>query len=371
LIPGARVGDVRPMGEEGRHARFNLSTGTLSARGVAFNSNAVLEAAQREPHDLTVRLEVNHWNGGVEPRAVLSGAHGRGAPAAGGLDDEHACEAGSAADWWWERFDLEIGRELPAADAAPGPVAIGGERRRIDARRGSAVARIAELLSSGGRVMVVSADAARRGALLAAIGPDRYGAAGALACLRCRPGELIAAAADDDCRVLLTDWSSLSAAPDAACSFEHLVLVDPAPSAALEAIACGGSGAGFLHSAWAAGSDIAELCWGSEWDLRGALAEIYRGLAARELSGEELRAVLRGPGRYGRSPEAAARCVRILDELGIASGGGSGDARWLRVVSSERTALDRSGAWRAYSRIHEEGLTYLQSRRAERPTAQR
>ena len=79
LIPGARVGDVRPMGAEGRHARFNLSTGTLSARGVAFNSNGALEAAQREPHDLTVRLEVNHWNGGIEPRAVLSSAHGRAA----------------------------------------------------------------------------------------------------------------------------------------------------------------------------------------------------------------------------------------------------------------------------------------------------
>ncbi len=178
LIPGARVGDVRPMGQEGRHARFNLSTGTLSARGVAFNSNAVLEAAQREPHDLTVRLEVNHWNGGVEPRAVLSGAHGRSVPAGDAPAEDHACEGSAAAAWWWERFDLEIGRELPAAGAAPSPASAAGERRQIDARRGSAVARIAELLSSGGRVMVVSADAARRSALLEAIGPDRYGAAG-------------------------------------------------------------------------------------------------------------------------------------------------------------------------------------------------
>ena len=77
LVPGARVGDVRPMGEDGKHARFNLSTGTLSARGVAFNANGKLEAAQRSPHDIAVRLEVNHWNGAVEPRAVLADAFAR------------------------------------------------------------------------------------------------------------------------------------------------------------------------------------------------------------------------------------------------------------------------------------------------------
>lgn len=363
LVPGARVGDVRPMGAEGRHARFNLSTGTLSARGVAFNSNGALEAAQREPHDLTVRLEVNHWNGGIEPRAVLSSAHGRAAEGvAGGAD--HACEEAAAAAWWWERFDLELGRELPVGPSSASTEERG--RRDVDARRGSTVARITELLSSGERVMVVSADAARRGALLDAIAPHRFGSAGATICLRCRPDQLGASATDPGCRVLLTDWSSLSAAPAAAGSFEHLVLVDPAPSAALDAVVTRRAGDGFLHRAWAAKPDLAELCWDSEWGLRAALAEIYRAMAAQELKGEELRAALRGAGRFGRSPEAAARCVRVLDELGIAAGGGSEDARWLRVVSSERTALDRSGAWSAYSKIHEEGMTYLQSRRAER-----
>ena len=124
------------------------------------------------------------------------------------------------------------------------------------------------------------------------------------------------------------------------------------------------AGDGYLHLVWSEGDQLAELCWAAEWDLRPALAEIYRGLAARELLGEAVRQVLAGPGRFGRSPEAAARCARVLSELGIAKGGGKGDARWLRVVSSERTSLDRSGAWRAYSDTHQEGLRYLQSRRA-------
>jgi hypothetical protein len=59
-------------------------------------------------------------------------------------------------------------------------------------------------------------------------------------------------------------------------------------------------------------------------------------MAARELDPEGLREALGGPGRFPRTPEAAARCVRVLAELGIARGGGSGGDRWLRVVSSGR-----------------------------------
>ncbi|HKJ35988.1 MAG TPA: single-stranded-DNA-specific exonuclease RecJ, partial [Solirubrobacterales bacterium] len=71
LVPWARVGDVRTMGEEGRHARFSVSSGPAKAAGVAFNANGALSRAQEVPSDLTVRLELNRWNGAVEPRAVL------------------------------------------------------------------------------------------------------------------------------------------------------------------------------------------------------------------------------------------------------------------------------------------------------------
>ena len=360
LIPSARIGDVRPMGQEGRHARFNVSTGGLSARAVAFDSNGALEAAQRTPHDLTVRLEINHWNGAVEPRAILSGAHGRDPVTSGDEAEGHACGVVESSSWW-DRFDLELGRDLVAAPTEMGnpPTA----RRPVNARRGSVVARITELLSSGERVMVLSADAARRSALLESIEPARFGVEGATVCMRCSP-DALASASRLDRALLITDWSSLSGARAVAENFDHLVLVDPPPSPALERIALVGSG--YVHEAWGAAEELAELCWDSEWGLRSALAEIYRGLAARELGPGELLPVLEGGGRYGRSPEAAARCVRILDELGIAAGGGSGDARWLRVVSSERTVLERSDAWGVYSKTHQEGLQYLRSRRAER-----
>ncbi len=356
LVPGARIADVRPMGEEGKHARFQLSTGAVSARGVAFNANGTLSAAQRSPHDITVRLEVNHWNGGVEPRAVLAGAHPRDARPGG---DGHGCPEAEDGVWWWERFDREL--ERPLEEDAPGSRRDGG-REVLDARAGSPVARIAELLSSGARVLVIAADAGRRSALAGAVGIAGAGS-GATVCLRCPPQELTRAAAGEG-RLLLTDWATLAAAHEAAAAFGHVVAVDPPATPAEECAAL--SGAGFLHRAWGLGEDLAELCWDSEWELRPVLADVYRALTPGRLAGEELRRALIGPSRYGRTPEAAARCARVLCDLGIAERGGDGDARWIGVVSSKRTELERSGAWRAYSRTHQEGRRFLQSLRTQR-----
>ena len=180
------------MGEEGKHARFRLSTGSLSARGVAFNANGKLEAAQRSPHDIAVRLEINHWNGAVEPRAVLADAFARQSP--DGVEGDpggHSC-AERDADHWWRRYAEELGRD-PAGGAVPtvpaAAAATGADRRILDARRGSGGARIAELLSSGERVMVVAADAGRRAGLTE---PGAIGGAErpACVCLRCPGGEL-------------------------------------------------------------------------------------------------------------------------------------------------------------------------------------
>jgi single-stranded-DNA-specific exonuclease len=77
LVPAARIRDIRPMGE-GRHARFSLESGPARALGVAFGSS--LAGIDGKPRDLSVRLEVNHWNGSVEPRVVLSEMYDVGGP---------------------------------------------------------------------------------------------------------------------------------------------------------------------------------------------------------------------------------------------------------------------------------------------------
>ncbi|HET8977618.1 MAG TPA: single-stranded-DNA-specific exonuclease RecJ, partial [Solirubrobacteraceae bacterium] len=70
LVPGARFADVRTMGE-GRHARFSVTSGGVSARAVAFGCDGRVADDLQLPHDATFRLERNCWNGAVEPRLVL------------------------------------------------------------------------------------------------------------------------------------------------------------------------------------------------------------------------------------------------------------------------------------------------------------
>src|SRR5436190_12714461 len=72
LVPAARVGDARSMGEEGQHCRFTLSSGGARARGVAFRTAAgSITGCGDEPLDVALRLELNRWNGTVEPRVIL------------------------------------------------------------------------------------------------------------------------------------------------------------------------------------------------------------------------------------------------------------------------------------------------------------
>ena len=70
MVPSARMTDVRTMGEEGKHARFSLHSGSHRALGVAFGRSS-FGVDDTDMLDTAVRLEVNHWNGAVEPRVVL------------------------------------------------------------------------------------------------------------------------------------------------------------------------------------------------------------------------------------------------------------------------------------------------------------
>ncbi|HEY7456249.1 MAG TPA: single-stranded-DNA-specific exonuclease RecJ, partial [Solirubrobacterales bacterium] len=85
LVPAARVRDVRTMGA-GKHARFSLHSGGHRAVGVAFG-RASLGVGEDDPVDAAVRLEVNRWNGSVEPRLVLRELYPHESVAAGAATD--------------------------------------------------------------------------------------------------------------------------------------------------------------------------------------------------------------------------------------------------------------------------------------------
>jgi hypothetical protein len=172
---------------------------------------------------------------------------------------------------------------------------------------------------------------------------------------------------------VLADWTSLALRPQAPVAFRHVVLIDPPPSEPLEglawaapqAAAVGGSARSYIHLAWGpAEADLAERLLDREWNVRAAIREIWRGLAAGrgEASESELRALLAGESNYPRTPELAARCVRVLSELGLCDWLPSGGGPTLRVLSSERTELGRSRTYMDCVARHEEAIRFLRSK---------
>ncbi len=231
LVPSARVRDVRGMGD-GKHSRFNLHSGVNRALTVAFGRPSI-PVAEDEAIDAAVRLEVNQWNGALEPRLVLREMYRLGEGKCTATESEHRCELAAAE--WWERFEAETARgPLAAVSSPPGP-----EGRERVWRRGSAAAIIAELVSSGDSVLVLSADASRRSRLATgAAGLARFGAgAPRIACGRCSREAIGALRRPRPGGLALTDYAALRLVPELASDHVHVVLVDPPPSAGLMELA--------------------------------------------------------------------------------------------------------------------------------------
>jgi single-stranded-DNA-specific exonuclease len=325
LVPSARVRDVRTMGE-GKHARFSLHSGAHRALGVAFGRSQ-LGVGEDDPVDAAVRLEVNRWNGSVEPRVVLRELYPH---------DAGDGETGSGAEEeWWRQFEAELGAELEPWPAVVPPPSAGKERTLLRPRS-SPAAVVAELSSCrGGGILAVVADCERRAALA---------------------GE----------GIVLADGAMLEADPELAAGFEHVVLVDPPPFAHLERLAIRPiSDGGYAHLAWGeAEHRFALAMLDEQLARRGVLIGLFRDLReASEASGAGLLKALRGSGPHPRGAVTAARCLRALIELGLVQGSPHRSGGGLGVVSSGGTELERSAAYMAYGARHQEGLRYLERRK--------
>jgi single-stranded-DNA-specific exonuclease len=367
LVPGAKLADVRPMGEGERHARFSLSSGRRRALGVAFGVNGELDAACRaDAIDVSVTLELNEWNGAVEPRVVLGGLYPVDREAGADERDEPISD-----DEFWRRHDAELHLDLGEWPPSAIAVAEAGRRELVDRRRSSGLAAIAALASSGAGLLVICADAPRRRALVERLArPARFGggefaiASGRLADAP-RGAERVLAAGSG---VVLADWAALARDPSLPARFEHVVVVDPAPYAHLDAIAA--AGRGYLHRIdGRAEAEFALRVHSEDWPSRASLAGAFRALrgspaAEPRLDAAAARAALSGAGRtHPFSPEVAARSSRVLGELGLLQWDDSGASRTLGVVSSGNTDLERSEAFVAYRERCEEGRRFLSEQR--------
>ena len=369
---------------EGKHSRFSLHSGSHRALGVAFGRPS-LGVEDDESVDAAVRLEVNHWNGSVEPRVVLNELY----PLEDGETERaevrlHACECSE--DEWWQRFEAELARDLDFTGAGANLSPLGYKCAPSPMRGRSSAATPRSRWRS--RSSCPAAPGCSRSAPTLRVGPPWPGVPAASPASTvappASPARVAAREALDDLGsraaggLALTDYATLLRAPeDVAARFEHVVLVDPAPSSQAQLRAGmprqdsgeseSGAGAGFLHPLWSE-AEVAFSVSVLDEGLasREAVATLFRSLReAGEASGEELREALRGGGTHRRSPEAAARCFRVLAELGLVSGEPDRGVGAVGVVSSKGTDLERSAAFRAYRADHSEAATYL-----ERPKQQ-
>jgi single-stranded-DNA-specific exonuclease len=320
LVPAAHVDDPRALGE-GRHVAFTLHAGGARSRCVQFGAGNRLPAQPEEPIDAAVRLEVNRWNGAVEPRLVIR--HCRPAnPAPIDVIGEPEFLAGVIAEL--DR-DLDTPRNVVAALQAG----------TVSDRRGTGIAGLlADLVAAGEPVLAVVAHAPYRARTL----KDRIG--GFAVC----------------------SWAALEDDPALAAPFAHVVAVDPPADPGRLRLLEPSSAAARAHLAWGP----PELRFAQrihQWDfaLREPLTDLYRALRkAGQVRGEALEAVLRGEGPQPRSAALAGRLVRVLSELDLAALDRHGEALTLTELPA-RTALERSPAFRAYHRRLEDGLRYLTS----------
>lgn len=323
LVPSAVLEDPKPMGE-GRHVAFHLSGSGTRSRGVRFGGGARLPVPADTPVDAAVRLEVNAYNGMIEPRVVLRHAQPPvcapievlGEPSSFG-DGLHA-ELDRALEPW----------PLDSLDRAAG-------RRRTRDHRGRGIAGLlADLVASGDRVLAVCAHAPHRAGALS----NRVGGFDVIS------------------------WTALEDDPAAAAAYRHVVAIDPPPHRHLHAALERLPGDGWVHLAWGkAELRFAQRILEWDYDLRPPLTAVYRALRSTgSVAADAFEEMLCGEGPQRRSPALAGRLVRVLAELSLVELDRSGPSLSVRPPFG-RAELETSASYRAYRARLEEGRRCLTS----------
>ena len=329
MVAGARFGDVRTMGG-GKHARFTVSSGGVKASAVSFGCDGRVPGRQGEVLDASFRLERNAWNGVVEPRLVLRHASACAPPPITVIGEP---------DDYLTAVMSEVERTSETSPPAGG--AGGDEQRTLLDRRGeSPLAVLADAISAADqeRVLAVCADVTVR-----------------LPGLRERTGGFS-----------LVSHAALADRPELLDRFDHVVVLDPAVDARADALVR--RGYGYTHLSWGEPElRFTQQMHEQEYGLRASLVALYRSLRERQrVAGEELEHLLRGDGKHARSARLAGRLVRVLTELELVSL--DRDLPALTLAGAQPTQLERSTAYRAYTKAYEDGQRFL-SRATPRPSA--
>jgi single-stranded-DNA-specific exonuclease len=342
LVPAARLTDPRPM-SEGKHVRFTVEAGGIRARAVAFGMGTLPEGAAEGRLHATFSLELNEWQGAVEPRLVLRKLLPAAAEAPELVGEP---EVGSAE--WTEA--------VLAAASVPALVAVGAAVADASAP--------SPALATADSGSTLAAAAAR--ALAASPGRtvrDRRGTglAGTIAALVHTGEPVLVVAADGPARArqmsgrlggfAITSWDALEREPELADGYHHLVALDPPMHPAQQAVLTAGDPTRMAHLAW------------GEPELRYSRDVLDRDTALRPALVGAYRALRDGgslPAALGHRPaHAAGRLLAVLAELGLVDVDRDGGT--VSVPPAQHTDLERSPAFVAAARRHAEGTAWLTS----------
>lgn len=351
LVPGARICDVREIGE-GKHARFSLNSGGHRAAGICFGRTS-FGVGEDDPVDVAAELSVNHWNGSTEPQIKLEEVF----PVRLAGEGENALEGCGEAEWW-ERFEIALSRSLDEVHSTD----FDSTGRTVSGHGGPPGVRIADLISSGESVAVGAADGWRRWRDLGGddgIGRFRDGARTAGLWPGSPKAAIDAVAGNEEAGVVVFDYELLENDPHLLAGFVHVVALDP-PYSRFQRSAIG-IGDGWLHEVHGAPEmEFTEKVVTERYDLTASLRELFMKLRdADRIRGELLRSLLIGDPSRPRSPEAVASMVRVLLEVDLVQTEGRGDARTLGVVSSEKVKLEDSPVFAQSMNLCKEHLEFL------------
>jgi single-stranded-DNA-specific exonuclease len=306
---------------------------------VRFGAGTRLPAEPGEPIDAAVRLEANRYNGMVEPRVVLRHARPAQPEEITVIGEPESFASGVLAE-----IDRNLGnRGFPLGDAvaarqpdlfgAVESVSRDSRRTLRDRRHGGIAGLLADLAATGEPVLAVAAHAPHRARAM----QSRIG--GFAVC----------------------SWAALEDRPELAEPYRHVVAVDPPSLPAQRALVSALPGTGWAHLAWGEPElDFARRVLQWDYTLRSPLAAVYRALrAAGGARDEACAALLRGDGPQPRSAALAGRLVRVLIELRLVVLEQREGLAIAVPTAPERTALERSPAYRAYQRRLEDGQRFL------------
>lgn len=353
LVPYAGLGALSAMGQEGRHARFEVTSGPGRTQAVAFGLAPELKRAADQRLDLEAEVELNRWAGALEPRLLVRGASAVAGPDRLGPGCSPGCDATASAEFE-RQLAAEIQREPGELAGAPTAPALG--RVPVDRRGGATIASVLEL-SFSGSTLGLCVDASRRRGLAAAADPARFGGPRAeVVCARCvsmAGGAAIAERELDRPGLMLADWGAIARLSPGPLPFEHVVLVDPPAGKrqagwSLASLSDGRSG--FLHLAWSSDeAAVARRLLEAESDLREIAVGIWRRLQARggTAEGENLREVVCGDGSHPLATESAALALRSLCEAGVCRVDDSNGRLSLRSEGAAAGELEHSETFRA------------------------